>query len=354
MTAILGFELVAQANPELRRNELFPAYEDLRDPRFAALRTRFAIDQAVAGVEDEFARILALRHWIAGRIGIENDHPTPTLHGHAVAILEAAERGGRFHCAHFTVVQDTVLNAYGHVCRRLGVGPGTLQDGRHHGVNEVWVNALRKWVVVDAKYDLHYELDGVPLSALEIRDQVLRDGAAGVRLVYGPERREGPRRGGEDASFYRWLSWESGTAAFSTLPCSGQASLVVLDDETFRNGTWIRDGKPHWAYEAGFFIRTVHRSWIEWTPNVLACDTRIEDGLLQVRIHSCTPSFAAYQVSTDGVMWQACHELFSLRLPREGISLSLRALNLAGIAGPPFRLVARPLPATGASQDAKP
>lgn len=339
-----AFNIDQSGNPEVRRNELFPAYEDLRDPRFVAMRTRFGIDQAVAGIEDEFARILALRHWIAGRIGIENENPTPTLHRHAVAILEAAERGGRFHCAHFTVVQDAVLNAYGHVSRRLGIGPGTQADGRHHGVNEVWVNALCKWVVVDAKYDLHYELDGMPLSALEIRDQVLRDGGAGVRMVYGPERREGPRRGGEDASFYRWLSWEPGTAAFSSLPACTPSSLVVLDDEAFRAGTWIRDGRPHWAYDAGFFIRTVHRSWIEWTPNVLSCDLSLEDGMLLVRIESCTPNLATYQISVDGTAWAACHALFHLRLPSEGLAVWLRSLNLAGVAGPCFALRVRPAP----------
>lgn len=335
------FAIDQAGNPVLRANELFPAVFNLGDPRVADLRRRFAIDEVVAGVDGEFARILALRHWIARRIAIENDHPTE-VEQHATAILASAAEGGRFHCAHFSLVQEAVLNAYGHVARRLGVGPGTLQDGRHHGVNEVWVNELAKWVVVDAKYDLHFELAGLPLSALEIRDQVLRDGGSQVRLVYGPDRREGPQRGSESAEFYRWLSWEPDSARFTSHPSQAPSSLIVLDDESFRSGTWIRDGRPHWAYDAGFFIRTVHRSWIEWTPNVVACQAGLDGSRLHVRLASCTPGLATYQMSPGDAPWSACGDALVLDLPHDGLALRFRAVNRAGVAGPIHRFLVRP------------
>ena len=61
------FCVVCQTNPSFRVNELFIGCEDLRSPRFAQLRQRFAIDEAVRGVDGEIDRILALRHWIAGQ-----------------------------------------------------------------------------------------------------------------------------------------------------------------------------------------------------------------------------------------------------------------------------------------------
>jgi glyceraldehyde-3-phosphate dehydrogenase/erythrose-4-phosphate dehydrogenase len=76
--------------------------------------------------------------------------------------------------------------------------------------------------------------------------------------------------------------------------------------------------------------------------------------VLTVQIDSSTPNLAAYQVSTDGTSWRACHEVFSLRLPPAGVELSLRALNLAGVTGPPYRLAVRPLLAPAALQDGRP
>ena len=79
----------------------------------------------------------------------------------AFAILDAAFKGGKFHCTHFSIVQHAVLNSFGYVTRRLGCGPGLKDDGGHHGVNEVWVNKFSKWVLIDAKYDAHFEKNGV-------------------------------------------------------------------------------------------------------------------------------------------------------------------------------------------------
>jgi len=184
------YELLRVENPAFRGNQLFVSHEDLRCPRFRQLRDRYHLDKVVEGRTNEFQRILLLRHWIKTHIRIENDNPTATR-GDAFGILDAALQGGGFHCGHFMVVQNAVLNAFGYVTRCLGVGPGGTADspGGHHGVNEVWSNDFRKWVLIDAKYDTHFEKGGIPLSALEVRDELLRNGAADITCLRGPERR---------------------------------------------------------------------------------------------------------------------------------------------------------------------
>lgn len=61
-------------------------------------------------------------------------------------------------------MQNAVLNAMGYVTRCLFAGAGEKEGplSGAHGMNEVWVNALRKWVLVDAEHDSHFEKDGVP------------------------------------------------------------------------------------------------------------------------------------------------------------------------------------------------
>ena len=91
-------------------------------------------------------------------------------------------------------VQQAVLSAMGYVARNVLVDRNHEDLGRslHHGVNEVWSNDYAKWVLLDAKYDIHFERDGVPLSALQLHEAVRADGGRSIVMVRGVERREVP------------------------------------------------------------------------------------------------------------------------------------------------------------------
>jgi hypothetical protein len=328
-------------------NEAFPAYESLRHPRCQQIRRRYRLDGVVRGERDEFRRILLLRHWIKQHIRISNAHPTPARED-AFSILDAALDGGGFHCAHFSLVQQAVYNSFGYVTRRLGAGPGLNEPGKsgHHGVNEVWVNPLCKWVLVDAKYDSHFEKCGLPLSALETRDELLADGGQSVRLAAGPDRRL-QRKPPKSIGIYRWISWEV-SPSFTDFPNHSSSGMIVYEDDFFRNNVWYRDGAPHWAYAADFFIPVRHRSWIEWTPNVIASRVDITGNRARVAITSCTPNLLTYQVRRqvcrgDGA-WRGCGDRLDLALGKSGIGLSLRSMNLVGATGPEHTIEIRPVP----------
>ncbi|MBM4026109.1 MAG: transglutaminase domain-containing protein [Planctomycetes bacterium] len=333
------FVQVPVDNPRSCANEMFRAFEDYYSPRMHRLRARYGLEAVVAGESDEWKRILRLRHWIKSHIAIDNDHPTPTR-GDTFAILDAALAGGKFHCTHFSIVQHAVLNSFGYVTRRLGCGPGRRDDGGHHGVNEVWVNPFSKWVLIDAKYDAHFEKNGLALSALEIRDELWRDGARSVVCVVGPDRRPmqpDPETGRRETrpDTYRWCSWETDTNRFTTFPARPTSTLVVLDDEHFRGNTWYRDGKPHWAYGTPYFLQTTRRDWIEWTPNVLTSKTTIKGPRARVFLSSCTPNFRSFQQRDNNGTWRDCDEEVELPLDQGArMRFAFRTVNLFGVAGP--------------------
>lgn len=337
------FTVLPVENPRFCGNELFAAFEEYHSPRVRQLRERYSLDAVVAGETDEWKRILLLRHWIRSKIEIENDNPTPARED-VFAILDAALRGGKFHCAHFSIVQHAVLNSFGYVARRLGCGPGLKDDGGHHGVNEVWVNKFSKWVLIDAKYDTHFEKDRLPLSALEIRDEVWRDGAKSVVCVVGPDRRPvkpDPVTGKSETrpDTYRCCSWETNTNRFTSFPTKPTSTLVMLDDDIFRKNTWYRDGKRHWAYGTPYLIATPRRDWIEWTPNVITSRVTIKDGKVGVFLGSCTPNFKIFQVKAGDGSWADCEE--QVDLPIAGSELNrfaFRTVNLFGVTGPEHRV----------------
>jgi len=339
------YELIEAENPVFRGNHLFVSHENLRSPRFRQLLDRYDLEKVVEGQTNEFKRILLLRHWIKKNIRIENDNPTVTR-GDAFGILDAALKGGGFHCGHFMVVQNAVLNAFGYVTRCLGVGPGGTPDspGGHHGVNEVWSNDFRKWVLIDAKYDTHFEKNGIPLSALEVRDELLRNGAVDLACMQGPDRRpvDGPEEPEGGPATYRWLTWEIQGDRHSNWPGFHSSALVIWEDEYSRSHRWWRLGRTnkHWAYDAGYFVPTRHREWIEWTPNVLDVTASVEQEQLQGRITSCTPNLLEYQVREEpGGNWLPIDPHFTLPLSRPRHEWLLRSVNLAGVAGPSYRVV---------------
>jgi hypothetical protein len=175
------FHQVKVDNPEFIPNTAFVAYKDSSYPKFQTLKETYRLDTIFHGEKDEFKRILLLRHWIHKTItvGVPPQEPPVTAEG----ILEEALKGVGFWCSYFMIVHNEVMNAYGFVPRVINVGEGVLnlpdQIG-HHGTNEIWSNTYHKWFFSDAMYDSHFEKNGIPLSALEIRDEYFKNKAADI------------------------------------------------------------------------------------------------------------------------------------------------------------------------------
>jgi hypothetical protein len=50
------------------------------------------------------------------------------------------------------------------------------------------LTAITKWFLSDAKYNSHFEKNGIPLSGLEVREEYLKNKAADIVRVKGPAR----------------------------------------------------------------------------------------------------------------------------------------------------------------------
>ena len=334
-------------NPLFKPNVEFMAYEDLNHPGFQVLREKYQLDTIFHGERDEFKRILMLRHWIRSVVSIDNHGDPYPGGGYAEGILDAALEGQGFHCGHFMKVQNGIMNAYGYVSRTLGSGPGVMDgpDG-HHGINEIWLNDYQKWFLSDAKYDHHFEKDGIPLSALEIRDEYLKNRAADITLVSGPDRipiQLNPETGSgweRSAQTYTWIEYHTYNNMFTVWP-EHETLLSMYADDYFLNHTWIWDGKPHWAYDKPEFMRRVSdRDAIEWTPNVISSEVWIEGQKVRIRLFSETPNLKEYQlrIGSSGD-WQAVKDSLDMELSGDKNEYQFRTMNLAGVGGPVHRIV---------------
>lgn len=329
-----------------RPNTIFKSYEDLILPRFEHLRTKYQIDTVFHGETDELKRILLLRHWIKSVISIDDYGDPYPGDNNPEGILDAALQGTGFHCGHFMRVQNAVMNAYGYVTRTLGAGPGGT-DGKdgHHGINEIWLNSMNKWFLSDAKYDHHFEKDGIPLNALEVRDEFLKNRAKEVVLVKGPDRtpidfdKEIGRSKEEFAHTYTWVEWHQYNNMFSAWP-DDDGHLIMYEDDYFKNNKWIWGGKPHWAYDTEFMILVNDCDAIYWTPNTIRSKVTINNKKATIVLYSDTPNLKAYELKSlpDG-RWQATTESLTVELKDKRHEWDFRTVNLAGVSGPEHKII---------------
>lgn len=340
-------------NPEFRANTAFTSFENLSLPKFDSLKSKYQTDTIFHGEKDELKRILLLRNWIRSKIRINDYADHYPGEGYPEGILDAAMKGYGYHCGHYMVVQNAVMNAYGYVTRCLGSGPGVKggPDG-HHGINEIWLNKYQKWFLSDAKYNHHFEKNGIPLSALEVRDEYLKNKAADIVLVKGPDRtiiaEDGvanekgvyiKRTKEEFAQWYTWLEWDSYNDRYSAWP-EFRGGLTMYRDEYFQNHTWIWDGKPHWAYNTEHVKYPDNRKAIEWTPNTINGNVRVGAESVKISLTSITPNFSEYQMKeSPGGEWVKCDSIVTLPLNKNKLELAFHAVNSAGICGPEYKVI---------------
>jgi hypothetical protein len=251
------------------------------------------------------------------------------------------------------IVQNAVMNAYGYVTRCLGSGTGVKggPDG-HHGINEIWLNKYNKWFLSDAKYNHYFEKNGIPLSALEIRDEYLKNKAADVVLLKGAGRTPIEFDGVADkngdilkvskagfAQWYTWIEWEKSNNRFTVWPAF-DSKLNMYQDDYFKNHTWIWDGKPHWAYNTGYMNRVNDRKAIEWTPNTISSKVTIEGSKARIELHSVTPNLKIYQMKeVPGGDWKDVPAAVAIELKKDTNKFVFRAVNIAGVTGPEHTVI---------------
>jgi hypothetical protein len=241
------------------------------DESLVTLRRRYPLEKLAIGGRDEWQSQLLLKEWV--HKAIPPGSPLVS-YNNALEIHEHAARGATFWCTHYTITYAECAAALGWQVRKIGVdrkhGPEGMGSS-HHGVAEVWSNQFRKWVVIDAQSNLHFEKAGVPLSAWEIRAEWLKDGGKSVDHVVGvPPKalKKNPAiawwdRPEDETSVYFWMYLENRLMAAKGSDAPQQ--LILPQDEANTHLIWYQNGDPeskggelHQGYLRNRFLPTQH------------------------------------------------------------------------------------------------
>jgi len=189
-TAVRDLRIVEYDNRPIVRGSYPFEYELPSAPGLKKLRAEYRLDRVVSRCGSEFEQILALRDWVSSRwdhgyCNVERQSRT------GLEYIRRAEKGECFTCAVYALTLTEVLTAMGFPARNITMAQADTDfigpdDEVGHCVTEVWSNQFRKWIVLDADTAAHFELDGVPLSALEVRRAWLQKKWRKVGFIRGP------------------------------------------------------------------------------------------------------------------------------------------------------------------------
>jgi hypothetical protein len=331
------FEVTRWQNPDLGAASAHQ-FDEWSHPKLKELRERYQLAAVVAGKKTEVERQVALMRWVHGRWS--HDGWNEPSHTDALTILAEAQAGKHFRCVEYSATLAGVLQAMGYPARKIGLKRrgSSYGLGKGHVVTEAWNNELGKWIVLDGQNDATWQEGNVLLDAAEVRERLLAGRTAGLRMVshgspWSKEWKE-PTERAQWVLYFDDLDYSASNADFAgkgnehrwQLLRPGQAPELLFQGDP-RGSEQVLDRAL--VYPA---LNQVHLDL-----SASARD-RTVDHFLTVRLSTSTPSFDHFELTSGGKTVRQRDRTWSWTLTPGPNSLAVRAVNQAGLAGPPAQI----------------
>ncbi len=161
-------------------------WEKFDNPKLSLLKKEYNLEKVVKKGKDEFEKQLLLKSWIYKTLPRGNPKRDYSELS-AFEILNDGKKGKEMYCTQFAFTFMQCAASLGWYSRKLAVdfNHNLKDEGRHHGITDIWSDKFKKWYVVDSLHNLHFEKDNIPLNSLEIRIEYLKDKAKDVEGIIG-------------------------------------------------------------------------------------------------------------------------------------------------------------------------
>jgi hypothetical protein len=162
---LLALLAAGPARGEYQRQP-FPFYhEDYGTRELDVLRQTYDFEEYVAAGKTELERMILLQDWVYRRVAYGGAPQYVDLRD-SLTILSLAVQGEEFWCNNMAAVFMQAAVSLGWTARYVFL---RSPEGDAHITNDIWSNDLKKWIMLDATWNLHLERDGVVLSVPEVR-----------------------------------------------------------------------------------------------------------------------------------------------------------------------------------------
>ena len=320
-------------NPRLRASSFKFYYQAYNEPKLKRLSARYNLPQFIRN--PDFSGFLALKDWLRQRYAHGLPPKGLTFYNFdALGLLSQNEKNSTLDCGAFSYTYVQCILSIGGQARIVLLHS---EESRGHVVSEVWSNDWGKWIVVDVDHNLYYELNGIPLNALELHKAFIKEDYADIKIIRGPPLKKAERR------------------------CTLEEELSKYFYFAVRMRNDFFNKYPRWHYKGNLYTNCVQ--WTdEETPKLLqyVYATGAEDDLywdlnktavyfrpdkdfaqnkiLNVYLKTLAPNFQYFSVAFDGKKEQTCSPEIPWRL-RPGLNcLKIFSRNQLGISGPKSRI----------------
>jgi len=339
---------VLEVDQHTQQRPRFPfQYAPYGLPQAERLVEKYRLDRVVEGLSTEFERQRALMHWLNGQWSSKRRLLGPRFRVEDL-IDSARTRGTGGFCTYFSAGLTQLAAALGYIARPINCDTvWTLFGRRHlgHMINDIWSNQHRKWIVVDSHFNLHWEKSGVPLSALELRDEFFANGGRDVETFWGTSRR--PLHMSEEIAGAHHAAHMAVFVVFTTnnlFTDDWRMKLYrVLMYRDHRNAgfQWVsKDGRKRHYADEGQMIETDRRNDLEWQEGRTGFTVELKrEGRMAIHLATYCANFSHFETSRDGRRWRRSAEDVTLQLRPDGRNeFHARAVSLFGVAGAPSRI----------------
>lgn len=177
----LGVAAALPAWSDLQRSPTVFHHEDYGVRELELLREKYDFDEYVAQGRTELERMILLQDWVYRNVAY-GGAPQYTDLRNSLTILELATGGEEFWCNNMAAVFLQAATSLGWTARYAFL---RSPEGDAHITNDIWSNDLKKWILLDATWNLHLERDGVVLSVPEVREVWHKRTMREVLYVFG-------------------------------------------------------------------------------------------------------------------------------------------------------------------------
>jgi hypothetical protein len=331
-------------------------------PRLQLLRERYHLDQVVAPGKTEMEQLMLLRFWVRNQWHTAwGSHPAAWMPPwDALVILESKDQPDCLTmCTHYAAVFTQCCLALGWNARHC------ILD--HHCVAEVWVEQHHKWVMMDAgnsaeraDVGLHFERQGVPLSARELHLAQRTGRAEGILVCFTPAGlaekiaslcRPAPKPPKEPrpdtiplGELSKYPVCQLATYRRYAFPARNNYLASLVPGELYQGWSdyfydgycWVGDSpdEPQLSPEYSRHLSPARAQDVDWPLNwsrSRLCRTATA-GQLRVDLETLTPNLARLERWTEGNSgsagsWQAVAATFTWQLRPGENELRVRSVN---------------------------
>ena len=297
-------------------------------PHQERLHKQYRLDEVIAAGKTELEQLALLRDWVHSQwLGWQSDKYPHCPSWNPLEILDTTKGDWGFGmCTHYGAVFAGCASALGWVARSIVVD--------HHCLAEVWCEELQKWILEDAgparEFDATYEIDGVPINALELHEAAADERREKIMANKLPQNKI------EQMASYIDVFGRFGIPLRNT-------HLIFAEPAELRHGAgqyhwdgylwWSDDVDPRYAE---YSLQTSRTGDFYWSVNQTRLYLQVAEKArtLQVDLEHTAPNFSHFLVRQNGGPWREERTArFEWTLAAGENLLEARAVNIFGKKG---------------------